>query len=269
VKKKTVLFTILIIALSTHAAMADLIEKTYLVGNTTRHVLLHEGRPSADGRPLVLVFHGYGGTHRSAARAFQIETVWPDAMVAYIQGLVIPSDRKDGRIDPGQERPGWQRKTAQDGGRDLQMVDVLLERLTAEYQVDRRRIYATGFSNGGLFTWVLVGARPDTFAAYAPVGAVDNGNLVDVTKPKPVIYHFGEKDKAFKLAWANKSIRRIKALNRSREPGVTWGPGYTLFEPEDGGAPFVLNLHPRGHEVPEYAPKAIVRFFKSQLLVRP
>ena len=146
------------------------------------------------------------------------------------------------------------------------MVDVVIQGLSNEYDVDTNRIYACGYSNGAVFTWVLVASRPNLFAAFAPVAGIDNGNIESASTPEPVIFHFGEQDKEFKLAWAEKTIRRIKRMNRIEGQGDVWGTGYQWFKPEVGGAPFVLNLHPGGHEVPAYAPENIVAFFKMQSL---
>jgi len=54
--------------------------------------------------PVVLVFHGHGGTARYAARTFALHRHWPEAIVVYPQGLNTPGRR----TDPEGRRPGWQ-----------------------------------------------------------------------------------------------------------------------------------------------------------------
>ena len=44
----------------------------------------------------------------------------------------------------------------------------MLARLKTDYKVDDKRIYSTGHSNGGGFTYLLWAARGDVFAAFAP-----------------------------------------------------------------------------------------------------
>ena len=44
-----------------------------------------------------------------------------------------------------------------------------LASLRHTYNIDDDRIYATGFSNGGMFTYLLWAKRPNVFAAFAPV----------------------------------------------------------------------------------------------------
>src|SRR5260370_1318733 len=101
-------------------------------------------------------------------RGMAFENSWPEAIVVYPQGLPTPGII----MDPKGERPGWQREPEQEHDRDLKFVDAILATLRKKYSVDPYRIYATGFSNGGLFTYLLLSQRPNVFAAFAPGGAV-------------------------------------------------------------------------------------------------
>jgi len=56
--------------------------------------------------------------------------------------------------------------------------------------VDQNRVYATGYSNGGAFTYLLWAARGDRFAAFAPSAAVV-GRPIARPKPKPVMHLAG------------------------------------------------------------------------------
>ncbi len=260
-----------IFVFSFNANAIDEVESFFFEGNE-RSAIICSGMESPPGpAPMVFVFHGYSGYSKSVRRAFRIEDHWPEALVVYVQGLVIPQ-RDDGRVEPGRERTGWQRAPGMDGDRDLKFIDFLVEDLSDRYNIDQDRIYATGFSNGAIFTWVLLAARPHTFAAFAPISGVDNGVLDSATVPKPVIYHFGRNDSAFKFQWAKKSIRRMKDLNRVNDNGDRWlgnrvrSADYTLFGFDVGGAPFVLEINEGGHTIPPYAPKNIASFFKRQAL---
>src|SRR4051794_10932561 len=54
--------------------------------------------------PLLFVFHGHGGTMRNAARGFNYQSFWPEAIVIYPQGLATA-----GRLtDPEGKKAGWQ-----------------------------------------------------------------------------------------------------------------------------------------------------------------
>jgi poly(3-hydroxybutyrate) depolymerase len=211
----------------------------------------------------LFAFHGYSGTAANFDSSMRLQNEWPEATVVYVQGLVIP-ERDDGRIAPGQERNGWQRRVGMDDDRDLHCVDSLIDVLSEQYKVDRSRIFATGFSNGAVFTWVLMKARPETFAGFAPIAGIDHGTIEDATVPRPVIFHFGKNDTAFKLVWALKSLGRAKKVNKcTTRKQHDWRPGYTWFEHAPGGAPVVWHLHDGGHEAPEYSSKRIVEFFQE------
>ena len=118
--------------------------------------------------PLVFVFHGHGGGSRQAARSFAMNQHWPEAISVYMQGLNTP-----GRLtDPEGRKPGWQSGAGDQHDRDLKFFDAVLARLKQDYQVDEKRIYATGHSNGGSFTYLLWAERGDVLAAVAPSAAV-------------------------------------------------------------------------------------------------
>ncbi|MFY8056754.1 MAG: hypothetical protein ACOVRM_03375, partial [Planctomycetaceae bacterium] len=59
---------------------------------------------------------------------------------------------------------GWQKSAGDQQDRDLKFFDVVLQSLRSEYRVDDRRIYATGHSNGGGFTYLLWSERSAVFA---------------------------------------------------------------------------------------------------------
>ena len=216
--------------------------------------------PSAKTQPspVVFVFHGHGGSMRNTSRSFAIHTLWPEALVVYLQGLNTP-----GRLtDPEGKKPGWQHAAGGQGDRDLKFFDAVLAGLRRDYRVDDRRIYATGHSNGGGFTYLLWAARGDVFAALAPSAAAAlavRGSL----QPKPVMHLAGEKDELVKFAWQEQTIVELKKLNQCGEGGP-WATHCTLY-PSPLGAPIVTMIHPGTHAFPRTAPALIVKFFKEQV----
>lgn len=206
--------------------------------------------------PLLFVFHGHGGTMRNAARSFNYQSLWPEAIVVYPQGLKTP-----GRLtDPEGQKPGWQSGLGDQGDRDLKFFDALLETLEHDFQVDKKRIYATGHSNGGAFTYLLWAARGETFAAVAPCAAAAP-RLLDQLKPKPVLHLAGETDPLVKFSWQKQTIDSVRRLNQCGE-GKPWQTSCTLYSSKIG-APVVTFIHPGGHGVPEGACATIVKFFKD------
>jgi polyhydroxybutyrate depolymerase len=130
-------------------------------------VVIPEATADDQPAPVVFVFHGHGGTSRQAARSFGLHTHWPEAIVVYPQGLPTP-----GRLtDPEGKRNGWQHAAGEQEDRDLKFFDAMLASLKSEHEIDEARIYSTGHSNGGGFTYLLWASRPDVFAAVAPSSA--------------------------------------------------------------------------------------------------
>ena len=139
--------------------------------------------------PVIFAFHGHGGNMHFAARGMAFQNFWPEAIVVYPQGLPTPGIV----MDFEGKKPGWQREPGQLNDRDLKFVDAILATLRQKYSIDEARVYATGFSNGGLFTYLLLSQRPNLFAAFAPGGAALMRS-VQLTKPSPVFHYGGEKD---------------------------------------------------------------------------
>jgi len=245
------------------AALKDLTRREWTVGETAREALLYV--PTAaktTPAPVVFAFHGHGGTMQRAATMFDYQHAWPEAIVVYMQGLNTP-----GRLtDPEGKRPGWQHAPGAQGDRDLKFFDAVLASLKSDYKVDESRIYATGHSNGGGFTYLLWRTRGDLFAAVAPSaaagpGAQWNKHLADLA-PKPVLHLAGEKDPLVKYEWQQATMETLRKLNGCEPAGSEWGKWCMLY-PSKTGTPVVTLIHPGAHNFPPEAPALFVKFFKE------
>ncbi len=213
-------------------------------------------KPSSDPPPLVFGFHGHGGNMRNAARSFRLHELWPEAVVVYMQGLNTP-----GRLtDPEGKKPGWQSSVGDQSDRDLKFFDSVLASMKEKHKIDERRVYSTGHSNGGGFTYLLWAARGEVFAAVAPSAAV-GGRLLGDLKPKPVLHVAAENDELVKFSWQQARITRLRTLNGCGE-GTEWDKNCTLYPSKDGN-PVVTMIHLGTHKYPEEAPPLIVKFFKE------
>ena len=193
---------------------------------------------------------------QNAARMFAYHRHWPEAVVVYMQGLPTP-----GRLtDPEGKKAGWQHSLGDQKDRDLHFFDAVLETLKTKYKIDDQRVYATGHSNGGGFTYLLWAARGDVFAAVAPSAAVPSKHFKDL-KPKPVLHVAGEKDTLVKFEWQQRAMEELKKLNGC-EGGQAWGKFATLY-PSRKGTPVVTYIHPGDHKFPGDVPPVVVKFFKE------
>ena len=214
-------------------------------------------------RPVVFAFHGHGGTMMQAARSFSYHTHWPDAIVVYMQGLKTP-----GKItDPEGKKPGWQHGLGDQSDRDLKFFDVVLASLQSDYQVDSSRIYSTGHSNGGGFTYLLWENRGDLFAAMAPSSAVSSDGWKSL-RAKPALHLAGKSDPLVKYEWQEKMMNVIRKLNGCETIGTPWETSGTLegtVFASPSGTPFVTLIHPGAHEFPREAPALITKFFQEHI----
>lgn len=221
-------------------------------------------RPATPGEapaPLVLVFHGHGGTMANmAVRGFQEQ--WPEAIFVFPQGLATVTLR-----DPQGGRAGWQNRQGANGDRDLRFVDAILTTMATRYRVDADRVYATGHSNGGGFTYLLWATRAERFAAVAPSSAAAAALLgVPRPKPLPILHLAGQDDEIVPFANQQLSMRLVRQVNGCLGEGRPWATEGSLIGTLYGsssGADTVTVVHPGGHQMPIGAPALIIRFFKD------
>jgi len=225
------------------------------VDKSDRNALVFFPPKSNASAPVVFVFHGHGGTAKNAAKSFAIQKHWPAAIVVYMQGLNTP-----GKLtDPEGKKSGWQHKPGAEGDRDLKFFDALLSHLRKECKIDEDKIYCTGHSNGGGFTYTLWQTRGDVFAAVAPCASF--AVMLDAL-PKPCIHFAGEKDPLVKIEWQKKTIEKVKEINGCNRVGEEWAKYCTLF-PSSKNAPLVACIHPGTHQFPDFAPELMVKFFQT------
>jgi polyhydroxybutyrate depolymerase len=248
--------------LSVHAAEA-LVRRTWIVDGVTREALVAIPiRAATEPTPVLFVFHGHGGTMDHAARTMAFHTLWPEALVVYPQGLNTPG----ALTDPEGKKSGWQSAAGTEGDRDLKFFDALLVSLRREFRIDDRRLYATGHSNGGGFTYLLWAERGSQFAAFAPSSSVA-ARAVPKLKPKPVWHLAGRNDALVKFAWQERMIESLRRINQCG-PAQPAEKGQVTY-PSKIGAPVVTYIHPGGHTFPSEAPALIIAFFKAQALPTP
>ncbi len=255
-----------------------LMRREWKVDGVVREALVHvPATAKTNAAPVVFAFHGHGGSMNNAAKMFGYHTLWPEAIVVYMQGLNTP-----GRLtDPEGKRPGWQQGVGDQNDRDLKFFDTVLASLKKDYKVDAKRLYSTGHSNGGSFTYLLWEARGNLFAAFAPSASLsrslvqpkENGTAALNEKttnpanrtflPKPVLHVAGENDPLVKFAWQKMMIDALRKLNQCGE-GKPWEQEKHCTHYESKfNAPVVTFIHPGTHKFPDEAPAMIVKFFKQ------
>lgn len=238
-------------------------ERTWTIDGVRRTALVYappplpRGMGTAAKRPLVLAFHGHGGSARLASRSMRMQDVWPEAYVVYPQGLPTASP-----VDPRGRFPGWQREAGQLGDRDLKFVDAILKSLPTELPIDDQRVYAMGFSNGAYFTYLLWSSRGARFAGFAAcAGALEPA--LHLTIPKPLVQVAGRADPLVPFADQRQAIETVRKLDGATGAGQACGAGCTLY-PSAKNAPVLTLIHSGGHVFPPGASARIAKFFAEQ-----
>ena len=224
------------------------------VGDVQREALVvTPEKESEQGAPVVFVFHGYGGTMQRYAQLFAVHKHWPEAIVLYPQGLPT--------TDPEDKKPDWQQASGDQNDRDLKFVDFLLAWLKQNHRIDESRIYATGHSNGGGFTYVLWANRGDVFAAFAPSSSLATQNL-PLLKPHPALHIAGEKDMVVPFAAQQHTLAEIRRINGCVAEGKPWAKDCLLYE-SPTGTPVVTLVHSGGHQFRSESAALVARFFRE------
>jgi polyhydroxybutyrate depolymerase len=221
----------------------------------TPEVAAHQ--PAA-GWPVVFVFHGHGGTARQIRRQFKTDTLWPDAVVVYLQGLPTVGQL----TDKAGEKAGWDSIDGTDKNKDLRFYDTVLKDLTDHQHIDPRRVFIAGHSNGGGFSFTLWAHRGDTLAAIASSSSVASQKEIPLLKPKPAMMSSGKNDPLVKFDWQRKMIDKVKSLNGIKGDGKAWGTDGTWYDSENK-TPLATIIYQGGHAPPANIGQQVVDFFKT------
>ena len=143
--------------------------------------------------PLVLNFHGFGGTAYDHYKYTSDMTSLADTanfLLVYPQGAAGTDGYSHWNIADENSKSDVD---------DLGFTSAMIDDLIQTYNVDTLRIYATGFSNGAAFTYDLACRLSQRIAAIAPVG--ENMTLVsydecEATKPTGIISFHGTADES-------------------------------------------------------------------------
>lgn len=138
----------------------DALERSYIL-----HVppVVHEG----EALPLIIVLHGTYGTGRKMQLGLGFDP-YADSRgfyVAYPDAYQKPGERETARWNDG--RGTLESSLA--GIDDVKFIVAMVDAIAADVPLDKRRIFVTGASNGGMMTYRLGCETSAIFAGIAPV----------------------------------------------------------------------------------------------------
>jgi polyhydroxybutyrate depolymerase len=200
--------------------------------------------------PLVLSFHGYGGSGLGDVNTFGLKTttqgeavlVFPDGVAQSWYGDAI----------------GWD--TRSNSTPDIAFAQALIDEAVAKHCIDTSRIFMVGFSWGGWMSNQVACALGDQVRAFVSVaGGGPGGSCVqDVAG---MIIH-GEADGSEPIASGQDSLDKWTTQNGCDAASVT--TTVTECEARTGcTAPLWWCQHTGGHEVPAFVAEAAWGFLMS------
>lgn len=153
--------------------MTAIAAASYHVRNRNDHTLVSSGErreyllyvprryDPARPAPLVISMHGAGGwpVQQRDLTEWNRLAEREGCIIVYPSGL----DGKGPRV--------WRADVGKGLDKDVRFIADLIDEIGAHYNIDRDRIYANGFSNGGGMAFALSCTMPDRIAAVGMVGA--------------------------------------------------------------------------------------------------
>jgi polyhydroxybutyrate depolymerase len=202
--KKTLLcFTLLILVISScknDDGKGDDYNSDECYLNTNAQTIVHDGIEreyilyvpnSYDGTsavPLLLNFHGFGGSASEFINDadMRAEAEANSFILVYPQGSCLngASHWNPCPID------GDNKSTADDVG----FVEAMISEISSQYNLDMERIYAAGYSNGGMMAYGLANYKSDLIAAVASVSGAMLNCIGPTSHPMPVVHLHGTSD---------------------------------------------------------------------------
>jgi polyhydroxybutyrate depolymerase len=206
--------------------------------------------------PMLLALHGGGGDMDFQADNYGLKqkadqagfiAVFPNGYSRFPSGILATWNAG-----------GCCGKAVEQNVDDVGFLKTVIERVSRQANIDRRRVYATGMSNGGLMSYRLACEAAEMIRAIAPVAGTDNTLSCKPSRPVPVI-HFHAVDDSHVLynggsgrdALTRTDFTSVPAtvakwvgLNRAQSPAQrvlsVAGASCDLYPAKPGGAPVEL-----------------------------
>lgn len=221
-----------------------------------RNYTLHIGRSVNVNQPAPLVFSLHGLTMTPAS--MELMARWDP--VADTEGLIIARPAGVGASN------GWDLT----GTKDFDLMKAIIEDVNAKSCVDRKRIYATGFSHGGFMSFAIACKLGDIFAAVAPNAGSGSAARGCGQRSVPVYAFHGDADNVVSYSSGQSAVNSWVSHNK-----CTGTPSsYMVMNANcqdwnmcaDNGQVKLCTIPGLGHSYFRGATAAIWEFFKAHPL---
>ena len=224
-----------------------LFSKAITVNGKTRSYMLYVPKNLQANAPLVVAMHGAGGSSNDQSPHFNEIAEAEKFIVAYPQGEPIYFPVFGGTVN------GWDASGKVNA--DVNFIKSLVDEVSEDYKIDRNRIYACGFSNGGMNTYALANACSDVFAACASISGFPLNEFHmrhTGTRPVPFLHIHGKKDNFVKYSLmptiVDEMVARLGANPVPVKTSVSGKYDKSVYEAADGSFPYVYyEIDDMGH----------------------
>lgn len=197
-------------------------EQTLSVGGLERKYLVHVPR-SYDGAkpvPLLLSFHGGGGSMEFQAD----DERYGQISASEREGFIVVFPNGYSRL-PGGRLATWNAGGCCGPAKERNIDDVafaraIVDTVGKQFNIDRQKVFATGFSNGAMLTHRLACEASDVFKAIAPVAGTDNTLRCNPANPVSVLIIHARNDdhNRFEGGVGEKSVDRGNMASSTSVP---------------------------------------------------
>jgi poly(hydroxyalkanoate) depolymerase family esterase len=198
------------------------------VGSTTRTFIVYAPSGLPEHPSLVISMHGLGGSGSQQRSMSGFDKVADKGkfVVVYPDGTYTMSSSSTSK--------GWDISS----NADVDFISALIDTMKVKYSIDPNRVYASGFSMGGMMSYKLACSLSDKIAAIGPASGYPLGNMITSckpTRPVPICHTHGTLDSVVAYTTLENWVSKfVKSNGCSGDPVITnptakykreyWGP---------------------------------------------
>ena len=204
-------------------------EQVLRPGSRRYTIAIPDGYTEDQPIPLIIALH-WGGP------------VTPYIGKWYLLGLVAPALGELGAIiaAPDCTDEHWANLNSEE------VVIDLLDYITESYNIDSRRVLLTGYSMGGIGTWILAARHQERFSAVLIVSAKPPTDVVGVRWNIPLYVIHSRRDEIFPLGDTETTVNRLRekgvAVKLDIVEGSTHFQTEQFVEPMQAAIPWISDL---------------------------
>lgn len=145
--------------------------------------------------PVVIFLHGASGIVWPEMISYYFTELAEREKFIFIQPQALYNNNSSNRMT------AWDAHNTQPWN-DLAFIGSIIDMLIKQRNIDTKRIYVSGMSNGGYMTYSVAEKLHDKIAAIAPIAGLMDKTVFssyDMKKPMPLCYMHGTADKTVKI----------------------------------------------------------------------